>query len=429
MRRLATVVLASLGLVVLPSLPAASQTVEDVAEEVAFRGYFIEEGSSVDFDEMERLLTGLPTDETTWGFVALAEDPAGGTDLIADQVLASSGVGTVMVISPGEFGAVSSVYDDAAISEALDAADSALSQGEVAGFEAFATSLSGQSAEPVSPGGGGPGVGGSGWIWLLVIAVGLLLLFWWMRWSRRRREEGVVESELDEARAELNSQTNTVSNQIIELSDKVQLSEHPQAIDYYRQASDTFAQVHDELEKAATVVQLEALSDRLDTARWQLEACAAVLEGRPVPSQPEQVEHCFFDPTHGAGTEEAEVRTPAGDKEVRVCRRCAAKLEQGELPETRSINVGGQPVPAPAAPKSYGGGGFDWMSAIAIVLAGKEILTGGSGSRRGWPDGGGFDILPGPSSGGMIPGPSSGGAAPSPPPTRGRGRRRRRFFS
>jgi hypothetical protein len=173
-------------------------------------------------------------------------------------------------------------------------------------------------------------------------------------------------------------------------------------------------------------------------ARWQLEACAGVLEGRPLPSQPEQVEHCFFDPTHGAGAEEAEVRTPAGDKEVKVCRRCAATLEQGELPETRSINVGGQPVPAPAAPKSYGGGGFDWMSAIAIVLAGKEILTGGSGSRRGWPDGGGGmfpgppdggDILQGPSSGGMIPGPSSGGAPPSPQPTRGRGRRRRRFFS
>ena len=54
------------------------------------------------------------------------------------------------------------------------------------------------------------------------------------------------------------------------------------------------------------------------------------MEGRSPPPAPvdDKPEHCFFDPTHGAGVEAAELKTPAGTRKVMVCR--AGRREAAE---------------------------------------------------------------------------------------------------
>ncbi|MGQ0849443.1 MAG: hypothetical protein ACT4OP_10050, partial [Actinomycetota bacterium] len=121
-----------------------------------------------------------------------------------------------------------------------------------------------------------------------------------------------------------------------------------------------------------TLSQLEALSDDLDRARWELEATAALIEGRPAPPEPsaEAPSHCFFDPTHGAGVEEAVLDTPAGKRTVMVCAADAEKLRRGEAPEPRRIPMGADAYPAPQVPRSGGGSGLDWLDVFSILVGG-----------------------------------------------------------
>jgi hypothetical protein len=142
----------------------------------------------------------------------------------------------------------------------------------------------------------------------------------------------------------------------------------PQARRLFAEATSTYQRAQDELERATAARQLEAVSDDLDHARWQIESARALLEGRNPPPSPENDEACFFDPTHGAGTDVARIETSAGEREVRVCSYCATKLRSGQTPQPRMIEVGGQRVPAAKAPRSYGGGGMDWLDDFSVVF-------------------------------------------------------------
>jgi hypothetical protein len=192
-------------------------------------------------------------------------------------------------------------------------------------------------------------------------------------WRNSRRDQEARAGQLDEAKAELKGQLDVIANEILELSDRITMAENEAATAHFRAANDTYSDVFEAADSATGLAELESLSDRLDKSRWRLEASEALLEGREVPAEPEdRPAHCFFDPSHRAGVEEAEIRTPAGSKMVGVCRICAAKLERGETPKPRSINVGGRPIPAPQAPRSYGGGGLDWLSAFSILVGGRN---------------------------------------------------------
>lgn len=339
---------------------AAAVDPDQAAREAELRGYYLEPGVGVDIGAMEGLVADVAGRDLY--FVALVETPPGGGDLFADEVLARLGSGTVVVVSADEVAAVSSRYGDGDLNRAIDASLDAFDRTYPDGFAAFAAALT-ASAEPAA--------GGAGrWLVLLVV-VGVvgLVAFTLVRSSRRDRVASAAR--VEEAKAEIRSQLATVANQILEHSDRVALSQQDRVEELFRQANETYAEVEERLEGAVTVRQLEELSDRLDRARWQLESVDALLEGREPPPEPAgRPAACFFDPTHGAGVEQADIRTAAGTRTVGVCRRCAAQLRRGERPEPRSISVGGRSVPAPQAPRSHGGGGFDWLGAFSLILHG-----------------------------------------------------------
>lgn len=380
MRRFPILFLIALFLV--SAIPALGADPDDILVELEFRNYAAEQGTTVDINGLEELIADVDAVERDLYFVVLRSDPAGGNDLFAGRLIDGQLAGTVVVISPNEIGASSSVFDDDAVADAIDAAfDEFLDRNDIGAFGAFSRALPessqgeteptaavaepGSNAPPSSDGGGG----GLFLVFMLIIVGGIVFVVW----RNSRRDKQVVEGRLDEAKDEIKGQMDVIANEILDLSDRVTVADDDQALAFFREANDTYSEVSKAAETAADLGGLEALSDRLDRARWQLEAAEALIEGRDVPPEPEdRPAHCFFDPAHRAGVEEAEIRTAAGSKMVGVCRECAAKLRKGETPTPRSISVGGRPVPAPRAPRSYGGGGLDWLSTFSVLLGGRD---------------------------------------------------------
>lgn len=389
-------------LLFLPSAALAQQA-DEVAEEVAFRGYFVEEGLDIPLNDMERLVDDYPG----IGFVALDADPAGGADLFADGVLAAiEDPDTVIVLSETEVGVVTDgVYSDDEIESALDEAFADTGDPYVEDFEELAAALTGSTA-PGAGSGGSPGSDtGSGgipwWVWLL----GLVAVLSFLSWRSRSKRASSSEMALEAAREEIRQQMAVVANEILEFSDRPDQDRDPDAVEHYRRASETFKAAEDRLASAVTGADLESLSDDLDVARWEMAAAMAIIEGRPIPEKPadEKPQPCFFDPTHGAGTEAAQLRTAAGERTVMVCSADAERLRRGERPEPRSIDVGGRRVPAAQAPRSSGGGGMDWLDAFQIAvggMAGGADYHWGGGRRR--PRGGLGGVLGGAVAGGAV---------------------------
>ena len=383
----------------LPALGQSPETIaiDEIADDLGFRHYYIDEGAPVSVNEIEALVGAHPDVY----FVALAGPVAGGADQLAADLLELIGTGTVVVLSPDEVGAVSSEYDDASLSSALDVMVAQEDAYSVE-FDQFAGALPGAGPSPAGEG---------GFPWLAAIIIGVVGFIGFTLWRSGRRQKAVQASRLEEARTEIRQQMDVIADQIVKLADDPRTEKSPEALAHYRSASETFSQAEGRLAAAATLAALEDLSDDLDRARWDLEATTALMEGRNPPPAPvdEKPEHCFFDPTHGAGVEEAELKTSAGVRTVMVCRADAEKLRRGEAPVPRDLPMGPQRVPAPQAPRSTGGSGLDWLDVFSVIVGGM-----GRGVDYNWPrqsgrrSSGGLGIpFPGRSSSSSRPGRAS----------------------
>ena len=395
MRRGPSIVLIALMALTVFAGPAAAQpTLDQVVDAVDQDGFYAEPGADVDADLLAAALDGI--DEVV--VVVLADDDPDGAEFAANQVRDSSrsaGAATVLVITPGEVAASQSDrYTDAEIGDALDATLDTFDAGGTTtdAVRAFTGSLrlnpapqptAGSTSDTAAAAGDGDGDGGGGaggfLIFLLIVAAVIGGLFWWAK----RRATKVDIAEIDRAKAEIRQQLEKVAHDIVEHEHTIDLSENSQAIDHYREASATYQRVAEEVEETQNLLDLAEMNDDVDLARWQLEAALALAEGRDVPAkpEPEKPAACFFDPTHKPGTELATIKTSAGDKEVRVCQACADKLEKGQRPEPRMIDVGGKRVPAAKAPKSHGGLGMGGLSIFEIILGGLGAIAAGTANR------------------------------------------------
>jgi hypothetical protein len=376
--------------------PAAAQTLDEIPRLAVEDGSYAQPGSGVDAGRLEDVVAEARNDGWRYVAVALAEEPPGGAPTYADRVLDEGPGSTVVVLTPENLGYASAEVSRDALEEAADDSIDAFNDDPVDGFAEFAGAL--------DDGGGGSSGGGFGGTLLLVglFVVGIPLLLTFVSRSRKPRVPTPEEqaASVAEARGELERQVAGMADAILELSDRVQVSDNDQAAARFAEANSTYLAVSHELPALDTAPELEAAADRLDRARWQIEATRAALEGRPPPPEPvDGPSSCFFDPTHGAGVERAEVKTGGQVRSVLVCRVCADLLAKGQAPAPRTIVVGGQEVPAASAPRSYGGGGMGVLDVFSIFTGG-GMASGhwggyyGSGYRRrrwgglGW--GGGF---------------------------------------
>lgn len=381
-----------LAAVIVVALPATAwaQDPEVVAAQLDDAGVAVAEDADANVDAIADVAADLAADGGTFGFVVLGAPPASGTVEFADAVLDAWGApATVVVLTDEDIFAVSEVYDERALDAALDAAFDDFDTSPTSGFATFGRRLIGQPAgttdTPSRMGGGFPW----GWAAVGVVAVGGILLALRGRHQAADRRQQALQA----ARAEIAEQVTAIGELVFDLEAQVSLAQDPAVEERYEEATATFRTVQELLPEAADHVALEELAARADRAHWQLEAVSAVLDGRPVPPEPtEQTPAaCFFDPTHRVATEDATVKTPAGTAQVRVCTACADRLEAGQAPTPRQIDVGGHRVPSARAPRSHGGRGLEWLSGAAEVLIrgmsrGTTIDMGGP-ARPGRPRG------------------------------------------
>ncbi len=377
----------AIALTLVAASPALAQSdVDMVALDVSVDGLYVEPGVSANTSSLNASITRAGNNGVRLMVVLLDEDPGGGAVAFADAVLDRVPGGTVLVLSATSEGISSTDFDEATLDEAIDRGFLASSEAPSgAGDEAYVSAvvdvLTGTTTPTTQPTTSTSGGGSSGLIIMVVIVGGMVLLVWIAIRKSKTSAMRSKDKAITEAKAEIRSQLDAMANTILEITDVVNATGGDQDDTYLRQASATYTQADDAYAAATDLNALEALGDRIDEARWQLDAAAAIANGKPVPPQPpkEQRYVCFFDPTHPNATETAQITTPAGTQTVRVCVADAEKLRRGTQPQPRMIDVRGRRVPAPMAPRSYGGGGFDWLDVFTILAGGM-----GQGSSYDW---------------------------------------------
>src|SRR5688572_20206139 len=96
-----------------PALGSVDEiSVDQIADDLQFRNYYIAEGAPIAVNEMEALVCAHPDVY----FVALDGSTDTAADQLAAELLDDVGTGTVVVLSADEVGAVSSAFDDATLS-------------------------------------------------------------------------------------------------------------------------------------------------------------------------------------------------------------------------------------------------------------------------------------------------------------------------
>jgi hypothetical protein len=369
------------------AIPAAAQTPADIAEIVAVQGYYVEVGAEpVNEAELIELAGDMQERGSNFIPVVLAEDPTGEVNAFASAIVDQFSVGTtVVVLSPTMLGFDSTEYSAAELTAAGRDSIDLFSTDVNDGFTLFADNLEPGIAADSGVGSGSSGSSGFPWALLFIVGAIILFVFWIVRRQTEVEKQRKVE-DISEAQIEIKHQLDEIANLILDESDAIRVSEHAEAGDHLQAASKTYADALDLYERTTTLQQLETISDALDRARWQLQAAVALRDGHEVPLEPvKERATCFFDPAHPPATETAILRTSAGEREVRVCPADAERLRRGDQPQPRQINVGGRPIPAPMAPKSYGGGGFGMMDTFEVILGGMAASGGFGGVGRAKP--------------------------------------------
>lgn len=366
-----------------PSVAAQEVSIDEVADRLESEGFYLEDGADGTSDRFAELVSWADgRTDGPWYFVSLC-CPVG--DAFADELRdAVSPRGNVIVFyfeeeSTGDLFEIGQFASDgsenretAALNAALadqgwqdiddfmrlvieDFAGSAVASGSAAGS---ATTTTTSETTPTPDSGGS----GAGWLWLGVPIVGGGGALWF---ASRRKKKKAEEQELETAqkiRAEIQTELDELANDVIVLSSPVDLSEKPEAIQHYRDATETYTEISDSLPAAgelasadldkADLRQLSELGARISYARWQMDAAEAIIGGDEIPEKP-QIE----PPAPPPKPPSSEPRTPKIDP---------TRQPRPRVPYSRS--------------RSRSGGGL-----LDILIAGAGMLgrSGGSGYRGG----------------------------------------------
>jgi hypothetical protein len=158
-------------------------------------------------------------------------------------------------------------------------------------------------------------------------------------------------------------------------ADRTAKDEYGQAVNLYTSAEEAF-------DSAQRPQDLAPVTSMVQDGRYMVASARARLEGR---EPPEHRPPCFFDPRHGPSAHDVEWAPPGGvPRQVPACAADAQRVESGQDPSMREIEVDGRRVPYWNGPAYYGpwaggfSGGFGGGGFLGGLLVG-ELLGGGFG--------------------------------------------------
>jgi hypothetical protein len=243
---------------------------------------------------------------------------------------------------------------------------------------------------------------------LLVVGGGIFVV----TRMRRRREQQEAAAQLEEVRQVALDDLVALGEDLRALDLDVEMpAADPDAKKDYVHALECYERASGHLDRARRPVDLQPVASALEEGRYAMACAKARLEGR---EPPERRPPCFFDPRHGPSAREVEWAPPGGrSRKVPACAADAQRVEQGEEPVAREIDVGGRSTPYWNAPPYYGpwaggylgGGLFEGLLIGSMLGGGHDDFDGDSGGG----DFGGGDFGGGDFGGGDFGGGDFGG--------------------
>ncbi|MEP6955060.1 MAG: hypothetical protein ABI950_13455, partial [Solirubrobacteraceae bacterium] len=209
-----------------------------------------------------------------------------------------------------------------------------------------------------------------------------------------RREEA---AQADELRRIANDDIVALGDDVRAIDLDIEMPDaDPKARDDLGVALDRYDRAQLALKSARRPEDFAPVSEALEEGRWAMESAKARLAGR---TPPDRRPPCFFDPRHGPSTRDVEW-SPDGyqAREVPACEADAVRIESGDEPMTREVELGGRRMPYYAGPGwmgPYSGGYYGGFGGFGAGLFGGMILGDlmgdgfGGGSAYGADGGGG----------------------------------------
>jgi hypothetical protein len=305
---------------------------------------------------------------------ASALDETGGSADEFVQRLGSSErePGTYAVVAGGKFRAASTRLKRGV---AADLATKAFDAHSSDGLAATLTDFVDRVGAAQRNGGRAPGSGssGGGSLAILALLIGGGGLFAFSRTRRRRREEA---AQVQELRRIANDDVVALGDDVRAIDLDIEMpGADPRARDDLGVALDRYDRAQVALKAASRPQDFAPVSTALEEGRWAMESAKARLAGR---TPPERRPPCFFDPRHGPSTRDVEW-SPDGypAREVPACEADAVRIESGEEPLTREVELQGRRMPYYAGPGwmgPYSGGYYGGFGGFGAGLFGGMIL-------------------------------------------------------
>jgi hypothetical protein len=347
-----------LALTLAPAAAASSSYVDQAATALRSDPVYVHPDATPTISEADadRLRERVATSGAGPAYIAVvpaaARNEAGGdaADWVRSLAETLDRRGTYAAVVGGQLRAASTVLDRG---QAADLATVAFEGHSDEGITATLLAFVDEVAAARSGSEGGDGDDASFWPILAVVgagAVGFVLL-------RRRRRARRDREALATGKAVAQDDLLALADDIRALDLDVEMPDVDRdAKDHYGRSVEAYERADRAYDTARRPQDLAAVSSALEEGRYEMASAKARLEGR---QPPERRPPCFFDPRHGPSERNVLWAPPGGQpREVPACAADALRVEQGEEPEQREVQVGGRSVPYYGIPglMPYAGG-------------------------------------------------------------------------
>jgi hypothetical protein len=163
---------------------------------------------------------------------------------------------------------------------------------------------------------------------------------------------------------------------------------------HYQVALDSYEAAQRAVPRIRGAEEISTITDTLSSGRYALACVQARVAGRPIP---ELRVPCFFNPQHGPSVRDVMwTGRGCGTRRVPACAQDAARAENRQKPELRTVKIGSRTVPyweAGSAYLPYTEGYFANAAVLTWAFQPTSFDVGAGGDFRtagdqGW---GGFD--------------------------------------
>lgn len=202
-----------------------------------------------------------------------------------------------------------------------------------------------------------PGNGTGTWVWVVAAVGAAVLVFTLVRLGGGLRRATHSVSDIADGREILIARGRRVTEALTALADVVAEREDEGASKQHVRALDAVASARSRIGRVTGPRVMTKAHEELDEAEWLISVLGARLDGFVEPLRPRKglPATCFFDGMHGFATVEVDLEGIALQRvPIRSCAACAVGLVRGERPHIGSVQLGGRPVPWPAAPRWCG---------------------------------------------------------------------------